>query len=106
MRAAWRSNRSVPISWTCLQAVAPCSPAPPWRPAIRSVPQGESDVITLTTLASECYADLEAPNKELALIKDAGHIAAFTRPGRFLTELLTRVRRLVTKAQSSPECEP
>jgi hypothetical protein len=69
----------------------------------RSVPQGESDVITLTT---EYYADLDAPNKELALIKDAGHFAAFTRPDRFLTELLTRARRLVTKAQSSPECEP
>ena len=67
--------------------------------------QGESDVITLTTLATEYYADVEAPNKDLALIKGAGHFAAFTRPDRFLTELLTRVRRLVTKAQSSPEWE-
>ena len=63
-------------------------------------------MITLTTLATEYYADLEAPNKELALIKDAGYFAAFTRPDRFLAELLTRVGRLVTKAQSSPDCEP
>jgi pimeloyl-ACP methyl ester carboxylesterase len=68
--------------------------------------QGESDVITLTTLATEYHADIEAPNKDLALIKDAGHFAAFTQPDQFLTELLTRVRRWVTKAQSSPEWEP
>jgi pimeloyl-ACP methyl ester carboxylesterase len=68
--------------------------------------QGESDVITLTTLATEYYADVEAPNKGLALINDAGHFAAFTKPDRFLTELLTRVRPLAIKASFSPEQEP
>ena len=53
--------------------------------------QGESDLITLTTLATEYFAEVEAPSKDLALIKDAGHFAAFTQPHRFLTELLTRV---------------
>ena len=59
--------------------------------------QGESDVITLTTLATEYFAEVEAPSKGLALIKDAGHFAAFTQPDRFLTELLTRVRPSVRR---------
>jgi pimeloyl-ACP methyl ester carboxylesterase len=53
--------------------------------------QGESDVITLTSLATEYFTEVEAPAKELALIKDAGHFAAFSQPDQFLTELLTRV---------------
>jgi pimeloyl-ACP methyl ester carboxylesterase len=56
--------------------------------------QGESDVVTLTTLATEYFEEVEAPTKGLALIKDAGHFAAFTQPERFLAELLTRVRPL------------
>jgi pimeloyl-ACP methyl ester carboxylesterase len=56
--------------------------------------QGESDVITVTSLATEYFAEVQAPAKELALIEDAGHFAAFTQPGRFLTELRTRVRPL------------
>jgi pimeloyl-ACP methyl ester carboxylesterase len=63
--------------------------------------QGDSDVITLTTLATEYFAEVEAPSKDLALIKDAGHFAAFTQPDRFLTELLTRVRPLASDAASS-----
>jgi pimeloyl-ACP methyl ester carboxylesterase len=56
--------------------------------------QGESDVLTLTTLAQEYLAEVEAPAKALALIKGASHFAAFTEPGQFLTQLLTHVRRL------------
>jgi len=63
--------------------------------------QGETDVITLTRLAEEYFAEVEAPTKELALIKDAGHFAAFTQPDRFLTELLTRVRPLASAAGPS-----
>src|SRR5687767_12771444 len=63
--------------------------------------QGESDVITLTTLATEYFAEVEAPSKDLALIQDAGHFAAFTQPDRFLTELLTRARPLASDAASS-----
>jgi pimeloyl-ACP methyl ester carboxylesterase len=54
--------------------------------------QGESDVVTLTSLATEYFEEVEAPTKGLALIKDAGHFAAFTQPDLFLAELLTRVR--------------
>jgi pimeloyl-ACP methyl ester carboxylesterase len=56
--------------------------------------QGERDVVTLTSLATEYFQEVQAPAKELALIPDAGHFAAFTQPDRFLTELLTRVRPL------------
>jgi pimeloyl-ACP methyl ester carboxylesterase len=48
----------------------------------------------VTSLATEYFAEVEAPAKELALIEDAGHFAAFTQPDRFLTELRTRVRPL------------
>jgi pimeloyl-ACP methyl ester carboxylesterase len=65
--------------------------------------QGESDVITLTELATEYFAEVEAPSKQLALIKDAGHFAAFTQPDKFLTELLTWVRPLASPAAPSPE---
>lgn len=62
--------------------------------------QGESDVVTVTSLAEEYFAEVDAPTKELALIKDAGHFAAFTQPDQFLAELLTHVRPLA--ATSSP----
>jgi pimeloyl-ACP methyl ester carboxylesterase len=62
--------------------------------------QGESDVVTLTTLATEYFEEVEAPTKALALIPDAGHFAAFTQPERFLAELLTRVRPLAALPQS------
>jgi pimeloyl-ACP methyl ester carboxylesterase len=61
--------------------------------------QGEHDVITLTTLAEEYFEEVQAPTKELALIADAGHFAAFTHPGQFLAELRTRVRPLAAQPQ-------
>ncbi len=54
--------------------------------------QGESDVITMTSLAQEYFAEVEAPTKQFALIRDAGHFAAFTQPAQFLAELLRWVR--------------
>lgn len=68
--------------------------------------QGETDVVTLTSLAEEYFEEVEAPTKELALIKDAGHFAAFTQPERFLTELLTRVRPLASATRPSSTREP
>ena len=61
--------------------------------------QGETDVITLTSLAEEYFGEVRAPTKELALIQDAGHFAAFTQPERFLAELVTRVRPVTTPLQ-------
>jgi pimeloyl-ACP methyl ester carboxylesterase len=63
--------------------------------------QGESDVVTLTSLATEYFQEVEAPTKELALITDAGHFAAFTQPERFLAELLARVRPLAAAPNPS-----
>ncbi len=56
--------------------------------------QGEADVVTLTGLATEYLAEVQAPTKAMTLIADAGHFAAFTQPERFLTELLDKVRPL------------
>jgi pimeloyl-ACP methyl ester carboxylesterase len=56
--------------------------------------QGETDVVTLTSLATEYFDEVEAPTKAMALIPDAGHFAAFLRPDAFLAELVTRVRPL------------
>ncbi|WP_412540899.1 alpha/beta hydrolase [Longispora sp. K20-0274] len=53
--------------------------------------QGEHDVLTLRTLAEDWFAEIDAPVKELALIRDAGHFAAFSQPGQFLAELVGRV---------------
>ena len=68
--------------------------------------QGETDVITLTSLAEDYFQEVEAPTKELALIKDAGHFAAFTQPQRFLTELVTRVRPLASAPSASSTSKP
>jgi pimeloyl-ACP methyl ester carboxylesterase len=68
--------------------------------------QGERDVITLTSLAEEYFEEVEAPTKGLALIPDAGHFAAFTRPERFLAELLGQVRPLAAAPSPSSMREP
>lgn len=53
--------------------------------------QGADDVLTLTDLAQEYFAAITAPHKEMALIGDASHFAAFTRPEDFGRELVNRV---------------
>lgn len=58
--------------------------------------QGETDVITLTTLAEEYFGEVDAPVKQITLIKNAGHFAPFTQPDQFLTQLLTWVRPLAS----------
>jgi pimeloyl-ACP methyl ester carboxylesterase len=63
-------------------------------------------VVTLTTLATEYFEEVEAPTKQLALIPNAGHFAAFTQPERFLAELLTRVRPLASLPSPSSMREP
>jgi pimeloyl-ACP methyl ester carboxylesterase len=68
--------------------------------------QGANDVITLTSLATEYFQEVEAPTKELALIADAGHFAAFTQPERFLAELRTRVRPLAAPPSPASTREP
>ena len=93
------------FQWSTAQMLQELMAYDAWRLGTRfEVPfflfQGESDVVTLTTLAEEYFEEVEAPTKELALIKDAGHFAAFTQPERFLTELLAQVRPLA--AQPSP----
>lgn len=55
--------------------------------------QGDRDVLTITELAQEYFEAIEAPAKELALIGNASHFAAFTRPDAFLAELAPRCGR-------------
>ena len=89
----------VGFQWSTAQLFNELMAYDAWRLGTRfEVPfflfQGESDVVTLTTLAEEYFEEVEAPTKGLALIPDAGHFAAFTQPERFLAELLARVRPL------------
>jgi hypothetical protein len=58
--------------------------------------QGETDVITLTSLAEEYFVEVDAPVKQIALIKNADHSAPFTQSDQFLTQLLTRTRPLAS----------
>jgi pimeloyl-ACP methyl ester carboxylesterase len=99
------SSLFVGFQWSTAQMFQELLAYDAWRLGPRfEVPfflfQGESDVVTLTTLAEEYFEEVEAPTKGLALIPDAGHFAAFTQPERFLVELLARVRPLA--AQPSP----
>jgi pimeloyl-ACP methyl ester carboxylesterase len=59
--------------------------------------QGASDVLTVTALVEEYFATVEAPRKEFAPIEGASHFAAFTRPDRFLDELVARVLPIARK---------
>ncbi|MFD2611424.1 alpha/beta fold hydrolase [Paenibacillus gansuensis] len=54
--------------------------------------QGDSDVITPTVTAKDFFDRVEAPHKEFVLIREAGHLACFARPGQFYEELMRRVR--------------
>ncbi|MFY0532323.1 alpha/beta fold hydrolase [Nannocystis pusilla] len=53
--------------------------------------QGDDDVFTQSEPAQQFFAEVEAPHKEFAAIRDAGHFAAFTRPREFIEELRVRV---------------
>lgn len=56
--------------------------------------QGEHDVLTPPKLAQEYFNDVTAPYKFMALVRDAGHFAAFQQPENFLYLLLAHVRPL------------
>jgi len=101
----------VGFQWSTAQMFTELMAYDAWRLGTRfEVPvflfQGQTDVITLTTLAEDYFAEVEAPTKGLALIKDAGHFAAFTQPKRFLAELLTRVHPLTAVPSPSSMREP
>ncbi len=63
--------------------------------------QGEDDVMTLTNLAQEYFAEIQAPTKALTLIPAAGHLAAFFQPEAFLAALITQVRPLATTSSAT-----
>jgi pimeloyl-ACP methyl ester carboxylesterase len=101
----------VGFQWSTAQMFTELMAYDAWRLGPRfEVPfflfQGETDVITLTTLAEEYFEEVEAPTKGLALISDAGHFAAFTQPERFLAELRTQIRPLASPPGPSSMREP
>jgi pimeloyl-ACP methyl ester carboxylesterase len=99
------------FQWSTAQMFTELMAYDAWRLGTRfEVPfflfQGERDVVTLTTLAEEYFEEVEAPTKQLALIPNAGHFAAFTQPERFLAELLTRVHPLASPPSPASMREP
>jgi pimeloyl-ACP methyl ester carboxylesterase len=54
----------------------------------------ENDVLDPTALAVEYFGMIEAPKKELAILKGAGHSAVLMMPEEFLKELVAKVRPL------------
>lgn len=60
--------------------------------------QGEADILTPTALAHEYFDAIEAPHKEMVLLKGGGHLSMITMPQAFLTELVERVRPLTGPA--------
>jgi len=53
--------------------------------------QGDADEHTLTCLAQEYFAAIEAPRKDLVLLPGGGHCAVLTQPDAFLAALRTRI---------------
>jgi pimeloyl-ACP methyl ester carboxylesterase len=74
-----------------------------WQQGIRfGIPffifQGEDDVLTTPKMARAYFDDAIAPVKNMSLIVDAGHFAAFLQPEQFLQQLLSLVRPLAEPA--------
>lgn len=63
---------------------------------------GDADIITptATATAKAFFDEIEAPNKQFVLIKNAGHLACFARPDQFLVELIEKVRPLALASSS------
>jgi pimeloyl-ACP methyl ester carboxylesterase len=64
--------------------------------------QGDSDIQSPAALTIEYFSSIEAPKKELVILKGEGHTAILTLPDVFLTELLTKVRPLAAKYLINP----
>ena len=54
--------------------------------------QGALDERTPATLAKEYFDAIQAPQKEFVLFEGAGHFAVFAERGKFLQQLVARVR--------------
>lgn len=63
--------------------------------------QGDSDVVTPTTAAKDYFDAITAPHKEFTLINNSGHLAMFTRPDQFISELIRRVRPIATQPRTN-----
>jgi pimeloyl-ACP methyl ester carboxylesterase len=62
---------------------------------------GAADEHTLTSLAAEYFAAIEAPAKALVLIPDGGHCVVLAQPDVFLTHLLANVASLAEPAEGN-----
>lgn len=67
---------------------------------------GDRDEHTLTSLATEYFAGLQAPVRELVLIPGGGHCAVLMQPDAFLTLLRDRVATLASGAGRHLPDEP
>lgn len=65
--------------------------------------QGDTDLVTPTATAQEFFEDIDAPHKEFALIRNAGHLACFARPEQFLELLIQRVLPFTESSTHRPE---
>jgi pimeloyl-ACP methyl ester carboxylesterase len=59
---------------------------------------GDSDAHTLTSLAEEYFAAVQAPTKELVLLPGGGHCAVLMQPATFLAELRAHLCALAPAA--------
>lgn len=59
--------------------------------------QGSEDKLTPASLAQDYFNTIDAPHKELVLLEGGGHFAFLSMAGKFLEELVNRVRPMATK---------
>ncbi|WP_067703097.1 alpha/beta hydrolase [Nocardia jejuensis] len=65
--------------------------------------QGARDALTPVEPARRFFDDVTAPVKGFGLIEDAGHLASFRHPERFLELMLAEVRPVVTGQRTADE---
>jgi pimeloyl-ACP methyl ester carboxylesterase len=61
--------------------------------------QGSEDNLTQASLAEDYLKTIDAPYKEMVLLKGGGHFAFLSMADEFLEELVIRVRPMVKKEQ-------
>lgn len=61
--------------------------------------QGDADIQSPASIIKEFFTAIEAPKKELVLLKGEGHTAVLILPDVFLKELLSKVRPLAVQGK-------
>ena len=79
----------VGIRFGVYEIIAPLGGQGEWA---RSIAHMTTRSIEMSRLSYSYFDEIRAPHKQFILIRNSGHLAAFSRPEQFLDELVQHVR--------------